>query len=74
MLEIKHQSVTSESGDVVAVIIDIATFRRMEAIIEDYGLVHFMKEAESDETLSREDAIEYLRTVEEGPENGSVRI
>jgi len=59
-------------GKKVAVIIDIETYKRMEAIIEDYGLIHFMKEAETDDTLNREDALAYLHLVEKIPENGSV--
>ncbi len=72
MLEIKHQSVTSQNGEIVAVIIDIETFRKMEAIIEDYGLTHFMEEADLDETLDRESALAFLRSLEDGPKNGSL--
>lgn len=72
MLEIKHQSITSESGEVTAVIIDIDTFKKMEAIIEDYGLSHFMKEAETSDLLDREHALEYLRKLDEPSVNGSL--
>ncbi|HOJ97848.1 MAG TPA: hypothetical protein PK024_13535 [Methanospirillum sp.] len=64
MLEIKHQSVMSESGEVTAVIIDIDTFKKIEAIIEDYGLLHFMQEAESSEVLERNEALQYLQSLE----------
>ncbi len=72
MLGIKHQSVTSETGEITAVIIDIETFRWIESIIEDYGLIHFMKEADSDETLGHEGALKYLQSLEKVAETGSV--
>ena len=51
MLDIRHQSITSEDGKPVGVILDIDTFKKIERIIEDYGLAHLMAEAEDDETL-----------------------
>jgi hypothetical protein len=49
MLELNHQSVISETGDITAVILDIETFKKIEAIIEDYGLAQYMHEAEDDD-------------------------
>jgi hypothetical protein len=72
VLDIKHQSVTSETGEITAVIIDIETFRRIESIIEDYGLIHFMNEADLDDTLGHEEALKYLLSLDEVAENGSV--
>lgn len=72
MLDIKHQTVTSETGEITAVIIDIETFKRIEAIIEDYGLIHFMNEVDSDEVLGHDEALKYLKSLEKVAENGSV--
>ena len=38
---------------------------RVESIIEDYSLTHFMKKAETDETLNPGDALAYLRLIED---------
>jgi hypothetical protein len=62
MLEIRHQSITSEDGKPVGVILDIDTFQRIETIIEDYGLGHLMSEAEDDEELEREYAIKFFKS------------
>lgn len=70
MLDIRHQSITSEDGKPVGVILDIDTFQRIEAIIEDYGLSHLMGEAEGDEELGREDAVQLYKSTINGPNNG----
>lgn len=62
MLDIRHQSITSEDGNPVGVILDIATFQKIETIIEDYGLAHLMAEIEDDEELDRESAIEFYKS------------
>ncbi|NLL10382.1 MAG: hypothetical protein GX268_05730 [Methanomicrobiales archaeon] len=59
MLDIRHQSITSEDGKPVGVILDIDTFKKIERIIEDYGLAHLMAEAEDDEILGREEALKF---------------
>jgi hypothetical protein len=62
MFDIRHQSITSEDGKPVGVILDIDTFQRIETIIEDYGLAHLMSEAEDDEELGREDALKFYKS------------
>jgi hypothetical protein len=69
MLDIRHQSITSEDGKPVGVILDIDTFQRIETIIEDYGLAHIMGEAEDDEEFGREDAIEFYKSTINGLNN-----
>ncbi len=44
-------------------IVDITTFNRMEAIIEDQGLAKFMEEAEDDEILSVHEAKKYYTSL-----------
>jgi len=70
MLDIRHQSITSEDGTPVGVILDIDTFQKIETIIEDYGLAHLMAEAEDDEVLGREDALKLYKSTIAGPNNG----
>jgi len=66
MLDIRHQSITSEEGKPIGVILDIDTFQKIETIIEDYGLAHLMEETEDDEELGREDAIKLYKTAIDG--------
>jgi hypothetical protein len=66
MLDIRHQSITSEEGKPIGVILDIDTFQKIETIIEDYGLAHLMAETEDDEELGREDAIKFYKTAIDG--------
>ena len=59
MLDIKPQFIVSDDNEPVSVILDIQTFHRIEAIIEDYGLDRFMDEADDDEPLSLSEAQDY---------------
>lgn len=61
MLDISHQFITSEDGKPIGVIIDIETFQKMEAIIEDHGLAHLMDEALGDEEFDLDEAIKLCR-------------
>ncbi|WP_209630066.1 hypothetical protein [Methanofollis sp. W23] len=65
MLDIKRQYVMSEDNTPVGVIIDISTFERIESIIEDYGLSHYIEEADDDEPLDRAEAREYYKKMKE---------
>jgi hypothetical protein len=56
MLPIEKRYVTDENGRRVAVQIDLATFERIEDVLEDYALAHLMREGESEEALSATDA------------------
>lgn len=61
MIEIKRQYIMSEDNKPVSVIIDIATFEKMESVIEDYGLSKYITEADDEEPLKRQDALKYYR-------------
>jgi hypothetical protein len=67
---IRHQIITSEDGKAIGVILDIDTFKKMESIIEDHSLVHLMCQAEDDDLLNREDAIELYKSIISGGKNG----
>jgi len=45
MTAIPRKYITDAKNQTQAVIVDLATFNRMEAIIEDHGLAKFMEEA-----------------------------
>ncbi|WFN33457.1 hypothetical protein L1S32_06240 [Methanogenium sp. S4BF] len=63
MLDIKPQYIVSEDNEPVRVILDIQTFHKIEAVIEDYGLDRFMDEADDEEPLSISDAHNYYATL-----------
>ena len=52
MLDIKPQYIVSDDNEPVGVILDIQTFHKIEAVIEDYGLAKLMDEADDEEPLS----------------------
>jgi len=56
MTAIPRKYITDTRNQKQAVIVDLATFNRMEAIIEDHGLAKFVEEAEDDEILSVHEA------------------
>jgi len=64
MSEIKRQYVMSEDNTPVGVIIDISTFERIESIIEDYGLAHYINEADDEESLERAEALKYYKNIQ----------
>jgi hypothetical protein len=56
MLDIKKRFVVDSSNRKKAVLLDMKTFERIEGILEDYGLAHYMKEVEGEESLDIEAA------------------
>ena len=63
MLEINKNYVLDTNQKPIAVQIPIAEFEKIEEILEDYGLAQLMDEVEGDETLSKEEALEYLASL-----------
>jgi len=61
MSDIKRQYVIAEDNTPVGVIIDIATFERVESILEDDGLAQFINEADEEEPLDRAGAQKKIR-------------
>ena len=66
MLAIKKEYVVTDDDEKRAVLIDIDTFRKMEEIIENYGLAKYMEEAEMEEDLSLNEAKEYYSSLKKG--------
>jgi PHD/YefM family antitoxin component YafN of YafNO toxin-antitoxin module len=63
MLRIKKEYVITDDNQKKAVLIDVETFKKIEEILEDYGLGKYMEEIEDEETLSIKDAKEYYGTL-----------
>ncbi|WP_292736118.1 hypothetical protein [Methanocalculus sp.] len=51
----------SEDNEPVSVIVDIGTFEKIEEVIEDHGLAHFIINSDDDEPLPRNEAIRYYQ-------------
>jgi hypothetical protein len=47
-LELKRQYIVDEANQKVAVQLDIATFEKIENVLENYSLVQLMKDDESE--------------------------
>lgn len=63
MLEINKNYVLDTNQKPIAVQIPIAEFEKIEEILEDYGLAQLMEEVEDDETLNKEEALQYLASL-----------
>ena len=63
MTAIPRKYITDERSRKQAVIVDLETFNRMEAIIEDHGLGKFMEEAEDDEILTIHEAKKHYKSL-----------
>jgi len=63
MLKIHKKIILNESQKPVAVQIPIEEFKRLEDIIENYGLAKLMDEVKDDERLSAEDAKKYYQSL-----------
>jgi hypothetical protein len=62
--QLKTQYIVSDDNEPVGVILDIETFHKIEAVIEDYGLDSFIDEADDDEPLSLSDVQDYYAALE----------
>ncbi|GBF80164.1 hypothetical protein [Aphanothece sacrum] len=63
MLEINKNYVLDKNQKAIAVQIPIAEFEKIEEILEDYGLGKLIEEVENDETLSKQEALKYLKLI-----------
>jgi len=63
MTAIPRKYITDARNQKQAVIVDLATFNRMESIIEDHGLGKFMEEAEDDPVLSVHEARKFYKSL-----------
>ncbi|HEY9705804.1 MAG TPA: hypothetical protein V6C58_25435 [Allocoleopsis sp.] len=63
MLQINKNYVLDSNKKPVAVQIPIDEFEKIEEILENYGLAKLMEEVENNETLSKQEALQYLETL-----------
>ena len=61
MLQINKKIIIDENQNPVAVVIPIEEFKKIETILENYGLAKLMEEVENDEVLDYEEAIKYTK-------------
>ena len=61
-MELKKQYIVNEDNQKVAVQLDIATFEKIENIMENYALAQLIKDDES-EAIPIEDAKKYYATL-----------
>lgn len=59
MLEIHKRYVTNEEMEAIAVQIPIDEFEKIEEVLENFGFVQLMEEADNDEILSKDEAVKY---------------
>ncbi len=64
MRKIDKQYIVDEQNRKIAVQIPIATFEKMEEILENYALVQLMEEDDSEGTLDVQDAKAYYAQLE----------
>ena len=63
MHQVSKKFITDENNKRVAVQIDLATFEKMEEVIENYGLAKLMDEPDKHETLTVEEAKSFYATL-----------
>lgn len=66
MLNIKKEYVITDDNKKKAVLIDIETFKKIEQILESYGLGKYMEEVKGEDALSINDATAYYETLKKG--------
>ncbi|QYX31955.1 hypothetical protein [Sphaerospermopsis torques-reginae] len=63
MLQINKNYVLDQNQKPIAVQIPITEFEQIEEILENYGLAKLMEEVETDEIISKNEAIKYLKSL-----------
>ncbi|HKQ08559.1 MAG TPA: hypothetical protein VJ464_25785 [Blastocatellia bacterium] len=63
MEEIKRTYIIDEQNRKLAVQLDIATFNKIEELLENYALVQLMEEPADDEALELDEAVTYYQTL-----------
>ncbi len=64
MEELKRKYIVDEQDQKLAVQLDIATFNKIEEILENYALVRLMEEQVDETALGPEAALAYYQTLE----------
>jgi hypothetical protein len=66
MLAIKKEYVVNNNNKKKAVLLDIATFNKMEELIENYGLAKYMNEVKEEKNMSLCQAKEHYAAISKG--------
>ncbi|MEO7120324.1 MAG: hypothetical protein ABIY62_04475 [Ginsengibacter sp.] len=61
MLDLKEKYIVNKQQKLVAVQLDIKTFKKIEEVLEDYALAQYMKESDSDEKLNVQEAKSFYK-------------
>ena len=69
MLQINKNYVLDSNKKPIAVQIPITEFEQIEEILENYGLAKLMEEVEDEETLSKDEAFQYLEALKNNVES-----
>jgi hypothetical protein len=67
MAEIKKRFIVNENNEPVEVILDVATFNRIQELLEDHFLSELLDEAEKEELLTLEQAKRQYRRTKKKP-------
>lgn len=62
-MELKRQYIINEANQKIAVQLDIATFEKIENVLENYALAQFMDDDDS-EVMTLEDAQKYYAALD----------
>ncbi len=65
MLEIHKNYIIYENNQPIAVQIPLAEFEKIEELLENYGLAKLIEEVEKEESLSKQDALQYLESLKD---------
>ncbi|MCL4479727.1 MAG: hypothetical protein M1381_11660 [Deltaproteobacteria bacterium] len=63
MLSVPKKYIVDKNNKKIAVQLNIKTFEKIEEILENYSLVHLMKENKHEEKLSVSEAKAYYKTL-----------
>ncbi len=61
MLDLNEKYIINKQQQPVAVQLDIKVFKRLEEVLEDYALTQYMKETDSEEKLTLNEAKAYYK-------------
>ena len=63
MLDLKEKYIINKQQEPIAVQLNIKTFRKIEEVLEDYGLAKYMDETENDDKLTVDEAKKFYKNL-----------
>ncbi|SFQ48650.1 hypothetical protein [Parafilimonas terrae] len=61
MLDLNEKYIINKEQEPIAVQLDIKVFKRLEEVLEDYALAQYMKETDTEEKLTLNEAKAYYK-------------